>query len=202
MVQIKVLGWLDVKTPPPDLAQRLLEASDQVLHTDPPQRREDVARLVGASRATLYYYFSGRDDLLSFLLTAHAQQGAQAVRDAVRPDDPPDRQLRAMVAALADYLGRHPGTCAGLLGALGETGRMAEVLQANDTWIATPLRELLDRGRTGGAFTVDSTADAANALIGALLLAVLGRAMTGADPTDPRFQRQLTEQTVRGLLTR
>jgi TetR/AcrR family transcriptional regulator len=190
-----------VKNPPPDLAQRLLEVSEQVLYTDPPPRLEDVARLVEASRATLYYYFSGRDDLLTFLLTAHTQQGAQAVHAAVRPDDPPERQLRAMVAALADYLGRHPGTCAGLLGALGGTGRMGEVLQANDTRIAAPLRELLARGCKAGAFTVDSTADAANAILGALLLAVLGRSMSGADPTDPRFRKHLTEQTVRGILT-
>lgn len=202
MVQIKVLGWLDVKNPPSDLAQRLLEVSEQVLYTDPPPRLEDVAVLVGASRATLYYYFSGRDDLLSFLLTAHTQHGAQAVRAAVNPDDPPEQQLRAMMAALADFLGHHPGICAGLLGALGGTGRMSEVLQANDTRIAAPLRELLVHGRAAGAFTVDNAADAANAMLGALLLAVLGRSMTGADPTNPRFQRQLTEQAVRGILTR
>lgn len=190
-----------MKNPPPDLAQRLLEVSEQVLYTDPPPRLEDVARLVGASRATLYYYFSGRDDLLSFLLTTHTQHGAQAVHDAVRPDDSPDKQLRAMVAALADYLGRHPGICAGLLGVLGGTGRMGEVLQANDARIATPLRELLARGRKTGAFAVDSPADAANAILGALLLAVLGRSLSGADPTDPRFRRHLTEQTVRGILT-
>jgi TetR/AcrR family transcriptional regulator len=190
-----------VKSPPPELADRLLEVSEQVLHADPPPRLEDVARLVGASRATLYYYFSGRDDLLTFLLTAHTQHGAQAVRASVNPDHPPHQRLRAMVAALAAYLGRHPGICAGLLGALGGSGRMGEALQANDTRIAAPLREVLTDGRKAGVFTLGNPADAANAVLGAILMAVLGRSMSGADPTDRRFQQHLTDQVVRGILT-
>jgi TetR/AcrR family transcriptional regulator len=189
-----------VKTPPPDLAHRLLDASEQVLHADPPPRLEDVARLVGASRATLYYYFSGRDDLVAFLLTAHARQAAQTVHAAVDPDDAPEPRLRATVAATVAYLGAHPRTCAGLLGALGDAGRMSEALQANDTWIAAPLRELLTDGRTAGAFAIDNIADAANAILGAILLAVLGRSTSGADTTDAQFHRQLTDQTIRGIL--
>ncbi|MGP4030301.1 TetR/AcrR family transcriptional regulator [Actinomadura sp. 3N407] len=189
-----------MKSPPSDLATRLLDVAEQVLRTDPPPRLEDVARLVGASRATLYYYFSGRDDLLVFMLTAHARQGAEAIRAQVNPDEPPRARLRAMVAAMVDYLGHRPGICAGLLGALGQTDRMSEVMQANDTWITAPLRELLTDGRNAGAFTADDTADAANAIIGAVLLGVLGRSMTGADATDAQFQQQLTRQAVRGVL--
>lgn len=190
-----------MKTPPADLAERLLNASEQVLFGDPPPRLEDVARLIGASRATLYYYFSGRDDLLTFLLTAHARRGAETMRNAVGPDDRPDLRLRTMVAAMVEYLGHHPGMCAGLLTALGATGRMSEVLQANDTWIAAPLRGLLAAGRETGAFAIDDVADAANALLGAVLLGVLGRSISGTDATDAAFQRRLTEQVLRGILT-
>ena len=41
------------------------------------------------------------------------------MRAVVLADDGPEARLRAMVAALAEYLSSHPGTCAGLLGALG-----------------------------------------------------------------------------------
>ena len=202
LIQDKAVRCLDVKSPPADLAKHLLDVSEQVLRTDPPPRLEDVARLVGASRATLYYYFSGRDDLLAFLLTEHARQGAQSVQASMRQDDPPEQRLRAMVTAMVDYLGRRPGTCAGLLSALGATGRMSEVLQANDTWIAGPLRDLLTDGCKAGAFAVNDVADAANAILGAVLLAVLGRSIAGADPSDPQFRQQLTEQAIRGILTR
>jgi TetR/AcrR family transcriptional regulator len=168
-----------VKNPPPELADKLLDVSEQVLRTDAPPRLEDVARLVGASRATLYYYFAGRD--------------------AVDPADPPDRRLRAMIGAMVGYLAQHPGICSGLLGALGGTGQMTQALQANETWIAGPLRDLLTEGREAGVVEVGDVADAANAILGAILLAVLGRMMSGAKASDGEFQRRLTEQALRGV---
>ncbi|GAB3235719.1 hypothetical protein GCM10027447_33560 [Glycomyces halotolerans] len=189
-----------MKTPSPDLAARLLDVTEQVLRTDPPQRLEDIARLVGVSRATLYYYFSGRDDLLAFLLVTHARDGAGAVEAAMRPGEAPEPRLRSMVGAMIEYLGGHPGICAGLLGAIGETGRMSEVLQANDEWILTPLRELLSEGRQSGVFAIEDVTDAANAILGAVLLGVLGRSMSGGDTTERRFQDRLADQTVRSVL--
>ena len=38
-------------------------------------------------------------------------------------------------------------------------------------------------------------------VIGGLLLAVLGRAMTGADPTESRFRQRLADQFLRGVMT-
>ncbi|MEV2277409.1 TetR/AcrR family transcriptional regulator [Nocardiopsis sp. NPDC049922] len=189
-----------MKRPPDDLAQRLLDVSEQVLGATPPPRLEDIAHQVGASRATLYYYFAGRDDLLAFLLTAHTQDGAQAVRKAIDPDGPPEQRLREMVAALAGYLARRPGVCVGLLGALGAAGRMTEVLEANDEWIAGPLRELLTECRASGAVRVVDVSDAANAVLGGLLLAVLGRAMADTDPSDPGFLAELRDQVLHGVL--
>jgi TetR/AcrR family transcriptional regulator len=175
--------------------------SEQVLNPGPALRLEDVARLVGASRATLYYYFSGRDDLLSFLLAEHTRRGAEAMRAAVSASDGPEARLRAMVTALAGYLTTHPGTCAGLLSALGTAGRLGEILQARDTWIAAPLRAVLTEGGDAGVFAPGDPADAANAILGGLLLAVLGRAMTGADATDPRFRQHLADQMLRSVVT-
>jgi TetR/AcrR family transcriptional regulator len=199
-MQREALGWITVKTPSADLAQRLFDVSEQVLDPGQALRLEDVARLVGTSRATLYYYFSGRDDLLSFLLAEHSRYGAQAMRAAVRSGDGPPARLRAMVTAVAEYLISHPGTCAGLLGALGAAGRLGEILQASDTW-SGPLREVLTQGRDAGVMAAGDPADAANAILGGLLLAVLGRAMTGADPTDPRFRQGLVDQVVHGVVT-
>lgn len=195
------LGWIPVKTPPADLAHRLLDVSEQVLDPGPALRLEDVARLVGASRASLYYYFSGRDDLLSFLLAEHTRHAAEAARSAVRADDGPEGRLRAMLVALAEYLGGHPGTCAGLLGAFGAAGRLDEVLQTSNTWIAVPLQDVLTQGRDAGVFAIEDPADAANAILGGLLLAVLGRAMTRTDPTDPSFRQRLADQMLRGVVT-
>jgi TetR/AcrR family transcriptional regulator len=131
-----------------------------VLDPGPALRLEDVARPVGASRATLYYYFSGRDDPLSFPLAEHTRPAAEAMRAAVRASDGAEARLRAMVRALAEYLTSHPGTCAGLLGALGAAGRLGEILQVSDTWIAAPLREVLTHGCDAGVLAAGNPADA------------------------------------------
>jgi TetR/AcrR family transcriptional regulator len=194
-----------VKTPPSDLATRLLDVSEQVLQAEPPQRLEDVANAVGASRATLYYYFSGREDLLTFLLTAHAREGGAAGRAAVDelgPGRASRARLQAMLTGLLVYLARRPGVCAGLLTALGAGGRMVEVLQVNDAWVAAPLRELLAEGAAAGDLDVPAPADAANAMIGALLMSVLGRAYApGVEGFDSASQERLVEQLVRGVVT-
>lgn len=191
-----------MKTPPPDLADRLLGVGEQILLSEPPPRLEDVARLVGTSRAALYYYFSGREDLLSFLVAAHARAGAEAAADRVRAaGEAPAGRLRAMLEGLVAYLGAHPGACAGLLAAAGRAGRMAEVLQANDVWIAGPLRAVLSEGRAAGTVSVPDAGEAANAVLGAMLMGVLGRSTGGAATTDPAFQERLVEQLLRGVLS-
>jgi len=96
-----------MKVPPPDLARRLLDASEGILTGDPAPRLEDVARMVGASRASLYYYFAGRDDLLAFLLTAHAREGADRAQARADDAEPPPARLRTMIETLAEYLGAH-----------------------------------------------------------------------------------------------
>ncbi|TMR94394.1 hypothetical protein [Nonomuraea basaltis] len=76
---------------------------------------------------------------------------------------------------------------------------MGEVMQANDAWIAEPLRELIAEGRDVGAFAADDVADAVNAILGAVMLGVLGRSMSGGG-VGAAFRERLTDQIVRGVL--
>jgi len=76
-----------MRRPPPKLVQRLVSASEEVLRPDPALRLEDIAALIGSARATLYYHFSGRDDLVAFLLEENLRVAAEAVRNAGREFD-------------------------------------------------------------------------------------------------------------------
>jgi AcrR family transcriptional regulator len=188
-----------MKTPPADLAERLIAESESVLGADPPPRLEDVATAIGASRASLYYYFSGRDDLVAFLLASHARAGAAAVAAAVDPEAAPKDRLRRSVEALTEFLARHPGLCSGMLAAMGSAGRLAEALAVNEAAIAGPLRELIAAGVAAGEVVAPDPVDAANAVLGALLLGVLGRAMQGQDPADVAVRQRLVAQVLRGV---
>jgi AcrR family transcriptional regulator len=186
-----------MRRPPPKLVQRLVSASEEVLRPDQALRLEDIATLIGSARATLYYHFSGRDDLVAFLLEEHLRAAAQTIELAVTTTQPPPAaQLRSAITALAGFLGGQPGVCAGLLSFAGATGRLGTLMAAKDTALAEPLRKLLDEGAATGQFTISDSRDAANAILGAALIATLTRWEDGRDTQDPEFQQALTDQLV------
>lgn len=189
-----------MKQPSADMAARLLEVSEAVLTADPPQRLEDVANAIGASRASLYYYFSGRDDLVTFLVTQHAQDAGAALSAAVAEADPdPRARLAAGVDGLARFLADHPGLCGGILGATGAPGRLQEVLAINQAHVAGPLADLVAAAWADGPRPGDPHL-ATTVAMGGLLLGVLGHAQTGGDPTDRAFFDALIGQVLAGLL--
>jgi TetR/AcrR family transcriptional regulator len=199
VVEIKGLTMKHVKAPPPELARRLVSASEEVLRPGGEMRLEDVAALVGSARATLYYYFSGRDDLIAFLLQEHVTAASEAIAEAAHPGQPPGAQLRSAVTALAQFLGRHPGVCAGLLSFAGAAGQLRSVMAAKDDMLAAPIQRILEEGATAGQFSVADTADAANAILGAAMIAIIARWDRGADSTAAAFQQALTDQIIRGV---
>ena len=189
-----------MRRPPPKLVQRLVSASEEVLRPDQALRLEDIATLIGSARATLYYHFSGRDDLVAFLLEENLRAAAETIELAVTTAQPPPVvQLRSAITALAGFLGGQPGVCAGLLSFAGATGRLGTLMAAKDAALAAPLRKLLDEGAATGQFTISDSRDAANAILGAALIAMLTRWEDGRDTQDPEFQQALTDQLVRSV---
>ena len=188
-----------MRRPPSKLVQRLLSASEEVLCPDPALRLEDIATLIGSARATLYYHFSGRDDLVAFLLEEHLRVAAETIELAVTPTGPPVVQLRSAITALLGFLGGQPGVCAGLLSFAGATGRLGTLMAAKDAKLATPLQKILDEGAATDQFTISDSRDAANAILGAAMIATLTRWEDGRDTQDPEFQQGLTDQLVRSV---
>src|SRR5258705_7412053 len=192
-----------MRRPPSKLVQRLLSVSEEVLRPDPALRLEDIAALIGSARATLYYHFSGRDDLVAFLLEEHLRVAAETIELAVtttRPTTrPPVVQLRSAITALVGFLGRQPGVCAGLLSFAGATGRLGTLMAAKDAHLAAPLQKLLDEVAATDHFTISDSLDAANAILGAAMIATLTRWEDGRDTQDPEFQQALTDQLVRSV---
>ena len=117
-----------MRRPPSKLVERLVSVSEEVLRPDPALRLEDIAALIGSARATLYYHFSGRDDLVAFLLEEHLRVAAETIELAVTTPRPPVAQLRSAITALVGFLGGQPGVCAGLLSFAGATGRLGTLM--------------------------------------------------------------------------
>jgi TetR/AcrR family transcriptional regulator len=191
-----------MKSPPRDLARRLTDASEEILRPGQDLRLEDIAALVGSARATLYYYFSGRDDLIAFLLDQHVSAAAEAVAAAAPGGRSAADRLRLAVSALIGFLGEKPGVCAGLLTFAGAAGRFGSVMAAKDAALAMPLQEILADGARSGQLRIGEPADAANAILGAVMIATLARWDRGDDSASPAFQQALTAQIIQGVLAK
>src|SRR6202048_461623 len=163
-----------MRRPPSKLVERLVGVSEEVRRPDPALRLEDIAALIGSARATLYYPFSRRDDLVAFLLEENLRVAAETIELAITTARPPVVQLRSAITALVGFLGGQPGVCAGLLSFAGATGRLGTLMAAKDGRLAAPLRKLLDAGAGTGHFP-------------------------SRDTQDPKFQQALTDQLVRSV---
>jgi len=175
----------------------LREASADILRLGKDPNFDEVSEKTGVARATLYYYFAGRADLHAFLLTTHLEEGATLFR-SVDGDDPV-QHLQKVLEAMVEFLASRPGVCAGLLSALGSGTQMEEVMRANEEIVAAPLRNVLERGESEGVFVFDDAHDTANAFTGAILSAVLGRAIAGRPLDEPTFPRRLAGQLITGV---
>jgi TetR/AcrR family transcriptional regulator len=173
----------DVKVPPADLAERLWQVSDQILAPGRDMRIDDLAELAGVPRATLYYYFSGKDDLIAFLLTQKLQRGTDAITAAAQgPGDAVGRLgdvLRAMLRTMAE----HPELCTRLLGGMINEGTGGQLMVEIEQTLMAPVRNLLAEAQAAGELVVGDPSDTTLSLLGAV--AIVSMVRTAAKTFDP-----------------
>lgn len=164
-----------MKRPPPQLAGRLRAAADELLGPDGAPSVDDMAGRTGIPRATLYYYFSGREELLDFLLLDKVEQIGKAIRAVAVPDLQPAAGLEAVLSAVAETIAAHPALCTMLLTRLPllSPGDVLAVAVARS--VLQPLCALLESGAAAGAFEVADPELTAHALYGAIAMAALSQ---------------------------
>lgn len=133
-------------------------------------RIEDVARATGVPRATLYYYFSGKEDILAFLLGTLLEEVADNVARAANTAGTARERLRGVLRAQLEVLGAHPHTAQLLVANLGHAGRLGEIAAAVDTAFHEPVRGVLRQGAADGSLRSVDVERAASAVFGAVVL--------------------------------
>ena len=174
-----------MKAPPAELAERLWDASDEILKPGADMRIDDLAALVGVPRATLYYYFSGKEDIVAFLLAQQLERGTDRIAQAARTRGTAAERLAAVVRAMLDTMSEHPALCTRLMSTLSSAQLMSEV----DHTIMAPVRELLAEAAADGELAVTDPSTATLALVGAVSTIAMVRTMTGTyDPAEVASQ--------------
>ena len=95
---------------PAPMADKLLATAGELALSWDEVRTEDIAEASGIPRATLYYYFSSKDEILQFLLTRMLERLTDAVAAAEDPDAAIPDRLAAVVRAQRCCARRTAGT--------------------------------------------------------------------------------------------
>ncbi len=154
---------------PADMADKLREAASSIGPSFDEVRVDEIAEASGIPRATLYYYFRGKDEVLSFLLRSALNDLVTTVGQTVDGPGNAATRLRALVVAQLDHLGQHPGTSQLLISNLGRAGRLPDIAAQLDAGFHGPVRKLLQEGVDDGSLKPVSDPEiAASAFFGAV----------------------------------
>ncbi len=190
-----------MKTPPADLAERLWNIADRALQQEGEIRIDDLAELSGVPRATLYYYFSGKDDVLAFLLAQQLQRGTATIDAAVRSRGGPAERLEAVLRAMLRTMADHPALCTRLMGGMANGVAGAQLMAQVERTLMAPVRELLVEAQENGQLVVRDPTDTTLSLIGAVAIIAMVRTATGTYNADEVADR-LIPQFLDGLRPR
>ncbi|PWN04287.1 TetR family transcriptional regulator [Nocardioides silvaticus] len=146
---------------------------------------DDVAAATGVPKATLYYYFAGKEEILAFLLQETLQQMADEVAIAVQAPDSAAARLAAVVRAQLRVMADQPSVCRALIENLGHAGRIPELASSVTEAYYTPVQQLLDEGvRDGSLRATEDPSTTAMVLFGAVTMSALSYLAAGR-PLSP-----------------
>jgi AcrR family transcriptional regulator len=132
-------------------------------------KMDDIASVTGVPKATLYYYFAGKEDVLAFLFRQLLGEVGDAVRAAVDAPGTAAERLRALLRAhLAIFASRYEASRA-LQFDLGRAARIPDIQAATDAAFVDPVTALLTEGSADGSLrAVTDPRATALAILGAV----------------------------------
>jgi len=163
-----------MKQPPDDLADKLIAASSQFTGTGLDVSMDEVAHAADVPRATLYYYFSGKDDIVNFYLTHKLESVSTAMQKAAASEGSVIDRLGAVIRAVLGAMADQPALCTELHEALRRAQKsFSEVALKADSVMRQPIRDLLIEGKANGELNVpdvDLVIDALHGAVGQVAL--------------------------------
>ena len=189
---------------PPQIAERLPAAAELFAERGLNDTKiEDVAAATGVAKATLYYYFAGKEEILAFLLEDVLRQIASEVRATVGRKGSGAERLHAVVGAQLRLMAQRPAVCRALIGELGRAGRMPVVADMITAAYLEPVETLLLEGAADGSLVeVDNARAAAIALFGAVTISALTYLITDDALDEDLVARTIHNVVFVGLLPR
>jgi TetR/AcrR family transcriptional regulator len=114
-------------------------------------KMEDVAAATGVPKATLYYHFAGKEDILAFLFNEILDEVARVVDEARRTEGTAADRLRAAIVAHLRVFAGYPAASRALQFDLGRAARIPHIDERIEAAYRGPVRRLLEEGAEDGS---------------------------------------------------
>lgn len=163
-------------------------------------KMEDIAAATGVPKATLYYYFEGKEDILAFLFAEVLDELDRAVSGALRTGGSAGERLRAVIAAYLNVYVTYPAASRALQFDLGRAARMPVIAQRTEAAFVEPLRRLLEDGAADG--TLRSSGHPrllATAILGAINTVGLNALAIGSSRRTEHIADEVVRFVLRGV---
>jgi TetR/AcrR family transcriptional regulator len=175
-----------VRPLPAELADRIdLAAAVFADHGLDATRVDDLAKVTGIPRATLYYYFPGKEYILAHLLSRTLAQLTARLTAAARLPGTGKERLARLVREHLAFMATHGPTCRLLFSEMGRVASSVDIAGGVESAIVSPIREALRDGAADGSIRVADLNVAAAAVYGAVLVSgmqhVLGSGRRSVD---------------------
>jgi TetR/AcrR family transcriptional regulator len=143
-----------MRTVPEDIAQKLVAGADRLTVGFEDVRMDDIAQASGIPRATLYYHFPSRQDVLTFLHDAMLTEYRRTV--VVDGQGSARERLTRLFDQLLEHISRHPGVALILVANLGQLGKLTELATSTFDPLVAQIEVILADGvRSGEVRQID-----------------------------------------------
>lgn len=160
---------------PAQIASQLQNALPLVAEQGLEQTKiDEIADITGVPKATLYYYFASKEEILAYLfedmLTAIADQAviASGTEGTAR------ERLEHVVTTQMRLLGENRALGAALIGNLGRVARTPALLEALTEAFYNPVQDLVAEGvRDGSLRAIDNPGLGSVSIFGSVIMSIL-----------------------------
>lgn len=162
------------RTVPPALVDKLYDAAGE-LTPNGPVGVEEVARLAGVPRATLYYYLPGKEPLLDWVTLEDLRRRAGALAEVGGAPGRP--RLLALLTAIGRLFVGRPALAVCLMSVLTADSASEALKAETEARLIAPIRLAISEGLSAGTMRLQARdTDVALALVSGLASVVAMRA--------------------------
>jgi TetR/AcrR family transcriptional regulator len=186
---------------PTAIAAKLPRAAELIADRGLDQTKiEEVAEVTGIPKATLYYYFTGKEEILVFLLRDLLNGVADTVAIAIESDGVAAERLGRVIRAQLAAMAEQPAVWRALAADLGRAARLPELAEALATAYYQPVERLLAEGAADGSLrAVDNAGAASMAIFGAATWAGLQNLLNDPPLDVDRLAGLVTALVLHGV---